>query len=171
MQLYGLLRGLLTDPLFWVVAILLIGFLLGHRRPAAFRRWMGAGLLLLVLLGWRALPDRLMHGLETWYAPASQAPSAYAGIVVLGGGLERASVQRGRDDVQMNAHAERLTEAAALARLYPALPIIYTGGCVDDGEGCVAEAELAQRFFTHMGLAPDRMRYESASRTPMKTPC
>jgi uncharacterized SAM-binding protein YcdF (DUF218 family) len=163
--LYGTARSLLTDPLFWVVAILLVGFLLARRRPVASRRWVGAGLLLLVLLGWRALPDRLMHQLETWHDPARQSPSAYAGVVVLGGSFERASVQLGRNDVQVNAHAERLTEAVALARAYPELPIIFTGGCVDTGEGCVPEAELAQRFFTHMGLAPDRMLYEAASRT------
>jgi uncharacterized SAM-binding protein YcdF (DUF218 family) len=71
----------------------------------------------------------------------------------------------GRTGVQLNAQAERLTEAVALARAYPDLPIVFTGGCVDTGEGCVPEAELAQRFFTQMGLAPDRVRYESASRT------
>jgi uncharacterized SAM-binding protein YcdF (DUF218 family) len=36
---------------------------------------------------------------------------------------------------------------------------------VDTGEGCVPEAVLAQRFFTRMGLAPNRIRYEAASRT------
>jgi uncharacterized SAM-binding protein YcdF (DUF218 family) len=165
MQLYGLARSLLTDPLFWMAAILTVGFLLGRRRPVASRRWVGAGLVLLVLLGWRALPDRVMHALETRHAPASLAPSAYAGVVVLGGAFERASVQLGRSGVQVNAHAERLTEAVALARTYPELPIIFTGGCVDTGEGCVAEAELARRFFTHLGLAPDRVRYEARSRT------
>jgi uncharacterized SAM-binding protein YcdF (DUF218 family) len=163
--LYGTARSLLTDPLFWVVTLLTVGFLLAHRRPAASRRWVGAGLLLLVLLGWRALPDRLMHALETWHVPASQPFSNYAGIVVLGGSFERASVQLGRKEVQVNAHAERLTEAVALARSYPELPIIFTGGCVDLGEGCVAEAELARRFFIHLGLAPDRVQYEAASRT------
>lgn len=165
MQLYGLARSLLTDPLFWVALILAVGFMAMRRRPVAARRWVGGGLLLLVLLGWRALPDRLMHALETWHAPARQAASAYAGVVVLGGSFERASLQTGRSSVQLNAQAERLTEAVALARAYPDLPIVFTGGCVDTGEGCVAEAELAQRFFTQMGLAPERVRYESASRT------
>ena len=165
MQLYALARSLLTDPLFWVVLILAVGFLTMRRRPLAARRWVGCGLLLLVLLGWRALPDRLMHALETWHPPASQAASAYAGVVVLGGSFERASLQTGHSSVQLNAQAERLTEAVALARAYPDLPIIFTGGCVDTGEGCVAEAELAQRFFSQMGLAADRVRFESASRT------
>ncbi len=164
MQLYGLARSLLTDPLFWLVLMFAAGWLTMHRRPVAARRWVGWGLLLLVLLGWRAPPDRLMHALETWHAPASQPPSTYAGVVVLGGSFERASLQTGRS-VQLNAQAERLTEAVALARAYPDLPIVFTGGCVDTGEGCVAESALAQRFFTQMGLAPDRLRYESASRT------
>lgn len=166
MQLYGLARSLLTDPLFWVVLMLGVGFLMLRRRPLAARRWIGLGLLVLVLLGWRVLPDRLMHTLETWHKPAHPADVArYAGVVVLGGSFERASLQTGREAVQLNAHAERLTEAVALALAYPDLPIVFTGGCVDTGEGCVPEAVLARRFFIHMGLAPDRVRYEAASRT------
>jgi uncharacterized SAM-binding protein YcdF (DUF218 family) len=112
----------------------------------AGRRWIGLGLLVLVLLGWRAPPDRLMHALETWHAPANPAElGRYAGVVVLGGSFERASLQTGREAVQLNEHADRLTEAVALALAYPDLPIIFTGGCVDTGEGCVAEAVLAQK--------------------------
>lgn len=166
MQIYGLARGLLTDPLFWVVLMLAVGFALVRRRPIAGRRWIGLGLLVLILLGWRALPDRLMHALETWHPPANPADvGLYAGVVVLGGSFERSSLQTGREAGQINAHAERLTEAVALALAYPDLPIIFTGGCVDTGEGCVPEAVLAQRFFTRMGLAPERIRYEAASRT------
>jgi uncharacterized SAM-binding protein YcdF (DUF218 family) len=166
MQLYGLARGLLTDPLFWVVLMLAVGLALLRRRPIAARRWLGLGLLVLVMLGWRAPSDRLVHALETWYQPADPAAmERYAGVVVLGGSFERSSLQSGREAVQTNAHAERLTEAVALALAYPDLPIIFTGGCVDTGEGCVPEAELARRFFTRMGLAPQRIRYEAASRT------
>ena len=166
MQLYALARGLLTDPLFWVVLMLAMGVALLRRRPTAARRWIGLGLLVLVLLGWRVLPDRLMHALETRHPSANPAEvGRYAGVVVLGGSFERASLQTGRAAVQINAHAERLTEAVALALAYPELPIIFTGGCVDTGEGCVPESALAQRFFTRMGLAPNRIRYEAASRT------
>ncbi len=86
MQIYGLARGLLTDLLFWVVLMLAVGFALVRRRPIAGRRWIGLGLLVLVLLGWRVLPDRLMHALETWYPPANPAQvGLYAGAVVRGG--------------------------------------------------------------------------------------
>ncbi len=51
MQIYGLARGLLTDPLFWVVLMLAVGFALVRRRPIVGRRWIGLDLLMLVLLG------------------------------------------------------------------------------------------------------------------------
>mgnify|MGYP001057477067 CR=1 FL=1 len=35
MQLYELARGLLTDPLFWVVLMFAAGFLAMRRRPVA----------------------------------------------------------------------------------------------------------------------------------------
>lgn len=165
MVLYGLARSLVTDPLAWVAAVLALGWLLMRRRPVAARRCVGLGLLVLLLLGWSAPPDRLLRALETWHAPASQDLSSYAGVVVLGGSFERAALQRGRAQVQLNAHAERLTEAVALAQAQPGLAVVFTGGCVDLGAGCVAEAELARRFFTHMGLAPERVWYEAASRT------
>lgn len=165
MVLYGIARSLLTDPLFWVALLLVLGWWLMRRHPVAARRSVGLALLMLLLLGWMALPDRLMHALETWHAPASQDPSAYAGVVVLGGSFERASLQLGREQVQLNAHAERLTEAVALARAHPGLTLVFTGGCVDTGEGCVAEAVLARRFFTRMGVPPERVLYEAASRT------
>ena len=109
---------------------------LGKRRPAAARRWVGLRLLVLLLLGWRAAPGTLMHWLETRYAPASQGVATYAGVVVvvLGGSFERASVRHGHDQIQTNAHAERITEAVALARAHPDLPVIFTGSCVDTGE-------------------------------------
>lgn len=164
MLLYGLIRSLLTDPLFWVVLMLLAGLAL-RCRPVAARRSIALGLLVLVLLGWRAPPDRLMHALETWHPPAHPLQlERYAGVVVLGGSFERASLQRAREAVQLNAHADRLTEALALALAHPQLPIMFTGGCVDTGAGCVPEAVLARRFFTQMGLAPDRVQYEAASR-------
>lgn len=163
---YGLARSLLTDPLFWVAAVLALGWLLMRRHPLAARRCVGLGLLVLLLLGWSAPPDRLMHLLETWHAPASRdGLTAYAGVVVLGGAFERPGLQRGREQVQTNAHAERLTVAVALARAHPGLTMVFTGGCADVGEGCVPEAELARRFFTSMGLAPERVLYEAASRT------
>lgn len=161
-----LLGVLVTEPLAWLAVLLLVGCVqLWRGRTLSARRWVTATLLGLLLLGWRGPPDWLMHQLETGYPPAGSDLSGYAGVVVLGGSFERSAVQTGREAVQLGAHVERLTEAVALARSQPLLPIIFTGGCIDDGGGCVPEAVLARRFFTQMGLPPERVRYESASRT------
>ena len=48
--------------------------------------------------------------------------------------------------------------AFEIARLRAAL-------AASEARADAAESELAQRFFTQMGLAPQRVRYESASRT------
>lgn len=165
-QAYKLLAACATQPLVWIALLLAVGTLLLWRsRLVAGRRWVLVALLGLLLLGWRPLPDRLMHRLETWYAPAGLDVSAYAGVVVLGGAFEGTGLQRGRKQPQLNAQAERMTEAVALALTHPQWPVVFTGGCMDLGDGCLPEADLARRFFTRMGLPPERVRYESASRT------
>lgn len=163
---YRLLATCATQPLVWIVLLLAVGtLLLWRRRLEAGRRLVLVAMLGLLLLGWLPLPDRLMHRLETWHAPAGPDVSAYAGVVVLGGAFEGTGLQLGREQPQLNAQAERMTEAVGLALAYPAMPVVFTGGCANAGDGCLPEAELARRFFTRMGLPPERVRYESASRT------
>lgn len=167
-EAYKLLTALATQPLAWLTLLLAVGTLLLWRgRLAAGRRWVAAALLGLLLLGWLPLPGWLLHTLETLHAPAERSAgvAAYAGVVVLGGSFEAAGLQQGRAQPQLKASADRLTEAVALALAHPALPVVFTGGCVDTGSGCLAEAALAQRFFASMGLPPERLRYEAAART------
>lgn len=53
--------------------------------------WLG--LLLLALLGFRAVPDALLRPLENRYSvPTPQAVAGHAGIVVLGGAIQHPSV-------------------------------------------------------------------------------
>jgi uncharacterized membrane protein len=97
-----------TQPLAWVVLLLIAGLLLlrsGLRAPLQTQRenqsspkglWgfslVGLALLVLVLQGWETLPDVLIRKLENTYAtqPASPDLKNFAGIVVLGGALDSA---------------------------------------------------------------------------------
>ena len=156
-----------TQPLAWV-ALLLLGALLGmHWR----RRWgprLGwAALLVLLLQGWEPLPDALIRQLEARHPEvAASAPLAgYAGVVVLGGALEPAYVWQGHSQPALNEAAERMTAALPLLQQTPGLRLLFTGG---DGElfaGSLTEAQRAARFFARMGIAPERLLLESASRT------
>jgi uncharacterized SAM-binding protein YcdF (DUF218 family) len=156
-----------TQPLAWV-ALLLFGALLGmhwRRRWGARLGW--AALLVLLLQGWEPLPDALIRQLEARHPEvAASAPLAgYAGVVVLGGALEPAYVWQGHSQPALNEAAERMTAALPLLQQTPGLRLLFTGG---DGElfaGSLTEAQRAARFFARMGIAPERLLLESASRT------
>lgn len=161
----GLLAAIATQPLAWVAGLLAVSLIqLARQRARSGARWGMAALGLLLFMGWTPAPRLLMHQLEDRYPPAQGDLSGFTGIVVLGGSFVGLDVQAGREQPQLNAQADRLTEAAALARLYPGLRMIFTGGCVD-GDDCRPEAELASDFFLRMGLPPDRFIYESRSKT------
>lgn len=156
-----------TQPLAWV-ALLLLGALIGmHGR----RRWglrMGwAALAVLIVQGWEPLPDALIRQLEARHPElAAGTPLAgYAGVVVLGGGLEPAHVWQGHGQPALNEAAERVTGALPLLQQTPGLRLLFTGGDGTLFAGSLAEAERAARFFAHMGIAPERLLLESASRT------
>lgn len=160
-----MLAALATQPLAWVALLLAVAlWQLWRQRLRPGLRGVAAALALLLLLGWLPAPLWLMQQLEQRHAPATGDLSRFSGIVVLGGAFAGQELQEGRAQSQLNAHADRLTEAAAWARLYPRLRMVFTGGCMDPPD-CRPEADLARRFFERMGLPADRFMYESTSRT------
>lgn len=161
------LLAFVTQPLAWVV-LLWLGALLSlpvRRRWGMSLGWLGLSLLL--LQGWEPLPDALLRQLETRYpaAPAETDLQRYSGVLVLGGALEPAYVWAQHGQPALNEAAERMTEPLALARRYPHLRILFTGGEGELLARGLSEAERAKIFFDRMGLGPQRVLYESASRT------
>jgi len=157
----------LTQPLAWVALMIGISVLLMRRRPRLAQSLGVASALLLVLLGWEPLPDALLRQLEMRNpALAVQADlTPYAGVIVLGGGLEPAYVWSVPDQSALSDAAERMTEVLPLLRRGPHLRLLFTGG---DGElfaDALPEAERARRFFTAQGVAPERLLLEAGSRT------
>lgn len=156
-----------TQPLAWV-GLLLLGALIGLQGR---RRWglrLGwAALAVLLLQGWEPLPDALIRQLESRHPEMAVGKplSGFAGVVLLGGALEPAYVWQGNGQPALNDAAERMTSALPLLQQAPGLRLLFTGG---DGElfaGSLTEAQRAARFFTRMGVAPERLLLESASRT------
>jgi uncharacterized SAM-binding protein YcdF (DUF218 family) len=156
-----------TQPLAWVVVLLLTGLLCMPVR----RKWgMGLGwaaLSVLLLQGWEPLPDALLRQLEAQHqGPAPGASlQQYAGVVVLGGALEPAYVWEGHGQVALNDAAERMTVPIALLQQYPQLRLLFTGGEGELFAGGLTEADRAKIFFDSMGVAPQRVVYEAASHT------
>lgn len=75
----GKLLALLTQPLGWVIGLLLLALLNHRRHPARSRRLTVCALLVLILIGWQPLPDALIRHLEQQY-PAVPAQASLSSI-------------------------------------------------------------------------------------------
>lgn len=158
--------ALLTQPLAWVIVLLLAGLLVLRRRPTLGRRLAWSALAVLLVTGWQPLPDLLIRRLENQYAeiPPQADLRGYAGMVVLGGALESGYVAQAHTQALLNDAAERMTAPLAARLRNPHLRVVFTGG-----EGSLlgtgpTEAERAHIFFNSLGLSGQQVEYEAASR-------
>jgi len=165
MFLASKLLGFLLEPLFWVLALLIASVLLARRRPGAGRTLSALSLLALVLACWTPVPEALLRSLEARYpAPDGRNLQNFKGIIVLGGALSSPELWKAHPQVGLNDQAERMTEAVTLMRRHPHLRLLFTGGNAKiSGEGA-SEAERAKVLFDALGVDPERVWYESASR-------
>lgn len=165
MFLASKLLSLVTQPLAWVIVLLLGALLCLPRR----RRWgLGLGwaaLTVLLLVGWEPLPDALLRRLENQHTGPGPTLQQYSGAVVLGGALEPSYVWQARQQPALNDAAERMTAAVTLVQQNPRLRLLFTGGeGAWFGQG-LTEADRAKIFFDSLGLASSQVLYEAASRT------
>ena len=80
------LLDFVTQPLAWVVLLLLLGLLLHGRWQRSGRALLWSALAVLLLQGWEPLPDAVLRRLESQHpAPAQPDLNRYAGVIVLGG--------------------------------------------------------------------------------------
>jgi uncharacterized SAM-binding protein YcdF (DUF218 family) len=125
-----------------------------------------AALVLLLVSGWLPLPNLILRQLERQYTEfAPQADlRAYTGVVVLGGATESGAVAQSHVQPGLNGAAERLTAPIALLRRNSQLRMVFTGGQSALWPQGPTEAERARLFFESMGVPPNSVIYESASR-------
>ncbi len=156
-----LLSALLL-PTALMVELALAGLVLHRRRTGRVLLAIGVGALTACLL--LPVDQWAMRPLEDRFPPVSDPPAHVDGIIVLGGAIDdQTSLDRGTPT--LNAAANRLTSFAILARRYPEARLVFTGGSGAVRQGVAAEAPFARELLTQLGLRPDRMTFESASRT------
>ena len=164
------------SKLFWFIAqptnaltlLVLLGAILAFTRLVRRGRWMAlVGATGLIMCGMSPLPYWLLRPLEDRFARptiTAEIGGDITGIIVLGGAIGTA-----RGLTSMNEDAARMTESVALARAYPNAKLVFTGGsatlieAAPDGEA-KTEAEAARQFYTSLGIAPERLILEDASR-------
>lgn len=156
----------IAQPSNIILALFLVGLLLVWRGYArGGMRIIATATLLYALGALTPISNAITIPLENAY-PRGQISDGAApdGIIVLGGAVDTVTATT-RDEVTLTEAAERLTEAVALARRYPNMKIVFSGG---DGAlvySSITESEMARRFFAEMGVDLSRVTFEDRSRT------
>jgi uncharacterized SAM-binding protein YcdF (DUF218 family) len=120
-----------------------------------------AGFVLVWLLPvdqWALLP------LEDRFPQVAHPPAHVDGIVVLGGAVSP-DMAAERGIPSLDEAAERMTAAVALALRYPTARLVFTGGRGSINQDGPMEADVARTLFIALGIPPERLTMESASRT------
>jgi uncharacterized SAM-binding protein YcdF (DUF218 family) len=160
--------GFFAIPSNLVISVGVLGlFLLPTRFARAGWSLAFGSLILVATLGLSPIGNALIIPLEQRFPRWDPARGAPAGVVVLGGALSP-HVSAARKDVALNEAAERLTATVELARRYPDLRIIFSGGSAsllyDDG----VEAEFAVQVLERLGIPPGRVELEDRSRNTVE---
>lgn len=160
------------SKIFWLLAhpLNLTGILLGIGLILLVVHWtrlagtaFALAFVVIALSTWTSLGALALHPLEDRFARSDPAPEHIDGIIVLGGGFEGA-VNMARGGYELNASGDRFVETAVLARRYPGVPVVITGGngsMLLEGEG---DADTAPRLLTALGIDPERLVLENRSR-------
>ena len=127
------------------------------------RRFVSIGAILLLVAGLSPLGNVLILPLEDRFPRADlDAPPPPAGFVILGGAEDRL-VGIARNAPALNEAAERLVEAAVLARRFPEAKIAFSGGTPDCSIRPVTR-QRARGLLTALGVPRDRLILEAKSR-------
>jgi uncharacterized SAM-binding protein YcdF (DUF218 family) len=137
--------------------------LLGTRYQRAGRRLVIAAAVIFLIGGIGPLSTWLILPLEERFPRPDLAGRPVDGIVILGGS-EDARVAMGRHFHALNESAERMTEAATLARRYPQAKVLFTGGSVEILRQPTVEADAAGAVLRDLGIGVDRLLIERSAR-------
>jgi len=155
---------LLTPGSLLLLALLVgCGMIWTKRRLRTGRVILSAVCLLLLLTTALPLDEMVLAPLENRFPVNPALPAKVDGIIVLGGSIDP-YLSLTHHQVALNDSAERLMEAARLARQFPEAKLLFTGGSADPLRPEMREAPLAVQAFAEMGIDPARLVIEDASR-------
>ena len=165
--MYFLLSKLLwviIAPSSFLVICLCLAFLLALLGRLRMASMIGGGAtILLAVLSFSPVSERLAFSLEHRFPAYREDGRPINGVIVLGGGLNLASsMTQGR--LVLGAAGDRLVAMADLARRYPEAKIVFTGGSGYLTGSSGSEADLIEQHLTTLGISPNRILFERASR-------
>src|SRR6476659_3153172 len=151
-------------PSMVLIATMAIGALMLWSPLRGVGQWITtiASIILLVCaIG--PLSGLVARPLETRCPPIRQLPDSAQGIILLGGAF-KGDLTAEWNQPQLNSHAGRLTAFLALARQYPNLQLIFSGGSPAFSDKRWLESDIARDLFASLGVTPDRILFENRSR-------
>jgi uncharacterized SAM-binding protein YcdF (DUF218 family) len=158
--------GFVATPSNFLIGCVVLGAVLLWTRFARSGRWfVAAAGVLLLLFGITPLSKLLILPLDQRFPPWDSAGAPPAGIVVLGGGVVPAFLDRGVHSL-LNESAERVTAAVDLARRYPDAKIVLSGGNASILPGARhTEGEATAALLDVLGVPRTRLIIEDRSRS------
>jgi uncharacterized SAM-binding protein YcdF (DUF218 family) len=160
--------GFFALPSNLLITIGLVGLVLLLTPFRRLASWLVVtSLVLLALFGLSPLGNALMLPLEERFPPWDASRGPPDGVIVLGGIIAE-DVSAARGAVALNESAERVTVAAELARRYPNMRIIFSGGTNALIFEKDAEAGFAVRQLEDLGVARERITAEEQSRNTIE---
>jgi len=150
-----------SNFLFLLAAFGWLSLLLGKTRLA--RLLLLPSLVILLLIGFLPLGDRLTEQLEQQFPAWQDDGRPVDGVVVLGGGVNVWSSAAWKALV-LNSAGNRLVAMADLARRYPSAKIVFTGGYGSLFGQELSEANEIEQHLAELGISPGRIVFERASR-------
>jgi uncharacterized SAM-binding protein YcdF (DUF218 family) len=156
--------GIALLPENFLIGIGLVGtILLATQLARLGHKLLIASVVLIAICGFSPLGNLLLYPLEARFPPWDPVRGGPDGIVVLGGAIDGdLSVSHGK--AVFTRAADRVIEAAALARQYPKARIIYSGGSANLIDTDAREADYAAAIFERLGVSKDRLTMERRSR-------
>ena len=156
--------GLLALPTNFMIVLGLIGAILAATRFVRLgRSLMMVAIVLLAVVGFTPFGNLVLAPLDDRFPAWDACKGAPDGIVVLGGPIDPDLPLVHGMPVTLGG-ADRLIQAAALARRYPNARILFTGGSANLISTGAKEADQAAELLVSLGVPKERLILERQSR-------
>ncbi len=137
--------------------------LLRNKMSAAKKILVPTVIVSLILLSY-PVSDYLMYPLEMQFSKPIELPDTIDGIIVLGGG-ENLKISVGWNTAEVGSGGDRFISAAILAKQYPDVPVLFSGGSgLLRFDTSTTGGNVARNLLTAVGIDDDRLIIESQSR-------
>jgi uncharacterized SAM-binding protein YcdF (DUF218 family) len=154
----------LLNPISMALMLLVLAVILLWLNKQKLARTLLTILAMLGLIIWiYPIGSAPLYALETRFPAPASLPASVDGIIVLGG-AEQLKVSASWQRAEVNQAAERILASAELARLYPAVPVIYSGGSNLVQMPELPSESVIRDLYTQTGMDNARLVVEGRAR-------